>query len=94
MDPAAAFIEALLRSAPGVTILATTRERLRAEGEWVHQPSPLEAPPKSSTLYQKDYVGGCSDQELVGVLPHGVMRPEIETPGCGTRRPTMRSTRF
>ncbi len=50
VDFAAAFVEALLSSAPGVTILATTRERLRAAGEWVHQLSPLQAPPESSTL--------------------------------------------
>ena len=45
---AAAFVEALLGSAPGVTILATSRERLRAEGEWVHQITPLDSPPDSS----------------------------------------------
>ena len=50
VDLAAAFIEALLGSAQGVTILATSRERLRAAGEWVHQLSPLEAPPETSTL--------------------------------------------
>src|SRR6266851_105061 len=50
VDAAAAFVEALLSSAPGVTILATTRERLRAAGEWVHQLSPLDAPPESSSL--------------------------------------------
>ena len=36
--------------APDITVLATSRERLRAAGEWVHQLSPLEAPPKSSIL--------------------------------------------
>ena len=50
VEPAAVFVEALLRSAPGVTILATTRERLRAEGEWVHQLSPLDVPPESCVL--------------------------------------------
>src|ERR1700736_4473095 len=50
MDLAAAFVEALLGSAQGVTVLATSRERLRAAGEWVHQLSPLDAPPESSTL--------------------------------------------
>jgi predicted ATPase/DNA-binding winged helix-turn-helix (wHTH) protein len=50
VEPAAVFVEALLRSAPGATILATTRERLRAEGEWVHQLSPLDVPPGSSIL--------------------------------------------
>jgi predicted ATPase/DNA-binding winged helix-turn-helix (wHTH) protein len=50
VDLAAAFVEDLLSSAPGVTILATTRERLRAAGEWVHQLFPLDAPPQSSAL--------------------------------------------
>lgn len=50
VDLAAAFVEALLGRAPGVTILATSRERLRAAGEWVHHLSPLDAPPESSTL--------------------------------------------
>jgi predicted ATPase/DNA-binding winged helix-turn-helix (wHTH) protein len=50
VDAAAAFVEALLSSAPGVTILATSREQLRAAGEWVHQLSPLDAPLESSTL--------------------------------------------
>jgi predicted ATPase/DNA-binding winged helix-turn-helix (wHTH) protein len=50
VDAAATFIEVLLGSAPRVTILATSRERLRAAGEWVHQLSPLDAPPESSAL--------------------------------------------
>ena len=50
VDVAAAFIEALLSSAPTVTVLATSRERLRAAGEWVRQISALDAPPKSFTL--------------------------------------------
>lgn len=49
IDGAAAFGEALLGSASGVTILATSRERLRAAGEWVHHLFPLEVPPESST---------------------------------------------
>jgi predicted ATPase/DNA-binding winged helix-turn-helix (wHTH) protein len=50
VDVAAGFVEDLLSSAPGVTILATSRERLRVAGEWVHQLSPLGAPPESSNL--------------------------------------------
>ena len=50
VDRAAAFVEALLGSAPGMTIMATSRERLRAAGEWVHQLSPLDAPPESASL--------------------------------------------
>jgi len=50
VDLAAAFVETLLGRAQGVTVLATSRERLRATGEWVHQLSPLDAPPESSAL--------------------------------------------
>jgi len=50
VDSAASFIEGLLGSAPGVTVLATSRERLRADGEWVHFLSPLDTPPVSPTL--------------------------------------------
>jgi predicted ATPase/DNA-binding winged helix-turn-helix (wHTH) protein len=57
VDLAAAFVEALLGGAPCVTILATSRERLRAAGEWVHQVSPLDAPPESSTLSAEEVRG-------------------------------------
>ena len=63
VDLAVAFVEALLGSAPGVTILATSRERLRASGEWVHQLSPLDAPPESPTL-SAEAVRGYSAVEL------------------------------
>ena len=57
VDLAAAFAEDLLGRVPGVTILATTREALRASGEWVHQLSSLEAPPISSTLSAQEARG-------------------------------------
>src|SRR6267154_4864660 len=57
IDLAAAFVEALLSSAQGVTILATSRERLRAAGEWVHQLSPLDTPPESSALSAEEVRG-------------------------------------
>jgi len=50
VDHAAAFVEEMLSSAPGTTILATTRERLRAAGEWAHQLSALDTPPQSTTM--------------------------------------------
>jgi predicted ATPase/DNA-binding winged helix-turn-helix (wHTH) protein len=57
VDLAAAFVEALLSRAPGITILATSRERLRAAGEWVHQLSPLESPPESSAMSAEEVRG-------------------------------------
>jgi predicted ATPase/DNA-binding winged helix-turn-helix (wHTH) protein len=53
----AGFVEALLSRAPGLTILATSRERLRAAGEWVHQLSPLDAPPQSPSLSVEEVRG-------------------------------------
>ncbi|WP_420562329.1 ATP-binding protein [Thalassobaculum sp.] len=45
LTEAALFAEAVLRAAPQVHLLATSREPLRAEGEWLHRLGPLEAPP-------------------------------------------------
>jgi predicted ATPase/DNA-binding winged helix-turn-helix (wHTH) protein len=47
---AAAIAEAILKAAAGVSILATSREPLRAEGEWLHRLSSLELPPRSDNL--------------------------------------------
>lgn len=44
VDAAAALAESLLRRAPGVTLLATSREPLRAQGEWVQRLNRLAAP--------------------------------------------------
>ena len=41
---AAELVERVLREAPGVHILTTSREALEAEGEWVHRLAALEAP--------------------------------------------------
>lgn len=50
VDQVAVFVEELLGQASGVTVLATTREVLRASGEWVHQLAPLETPPNLPLL--------------------------------------------
>ena len=47
---AAALAEAVLRAAPRVGILATSREPLRAEGERLHRLASLELPPDSVDL--------------------------------------------
>lgn len=44
IDAAASLVERVLREAPAVHILATSREALEAEGEWVHRLAALEAP--------------------------------------------------
>lgn len=49
IDAATTFTEGLLSRAPGVSILATSREALRAGGEWVHRLQPLDAPPAGAS---------------------------------------------
>jgi predicted ATPase/DNA-binding winged helix-turn-helix (wHTH) protein len=52
VDAAAALAELLLGRAPGLSILATSREPLRARGEWVQRLTSLAAPPaNASTRY-------------------------------------------
>jgi predicted ATPase/DNA-binding winged helix-turn-helix (wHTH) protein len=51
---AAALAEAVLKAAPRIDILATTREPLRAEGEWLHRLASLEIPPDSADLAPRD----------------------------------------
>lgn len=51
MVSAVAFlVEQLLRGAPGIRILTTSREPLRAQGEWVHRLQPLRLPPVGAGL--------------------------------------------
>ncbi|NMJ41079.1 hypothetical protein GWK16_07500 [Roseomonas sp. JC162] len=50
VEAAAHLAEVLLRGAPGSAILATSREALRAEGEWVQRMPPLGLPPAIPTL--------------------------------------------
>jgi predicted ATPase len=50
VDAAAALAEAVLRVAPHVCILATSREPLRAEGEWVLRLPSLEVPSGTAPL--------------------------------------------
>ena len=46
----APLVEAVLKAAPRVHILVTSREPLRAEGEWLHRLASLELPAGSSDL--------------------------------------------
>ena len=50
LDAVAALLERVLRRAPGLDVLATSREPIDAEGEWVHRLLPLEAPPDGPAL--------------------------------------------
>jgi predicted ATPase/DNA-binding winged helix-turn-helix (wHTH) protein len=50
VEPVSEIAEAILRGAPEVHILATSREPLRATGEWVRRLDPLAVPPISTEL--------------------------------------------
>src|SRR5262249_42542537 len=50
IESAAALVEQVLKRAPDVHILATSREPLRAEGETVQRLTPLAVPPESQGL--------------------------------------------
>jgi predicted ATPase/DNA-binding winged helix-turn-helix (wHTH) protein len=54
---AATLAEAMLKAAPGVSILATSREPLRAEGETLHRLAALELPANSVDLTADDALG-------------------------------------
>ncbi|TPG56556.1 ATP-binding protein [Sphingomonas glacialis] len=45
ISSAALFSETLFRSAPNIALLCTSREPLRASGEWVYRLKPLRVPP-------------------------------------------------
>jgi predicted ATPase/DNA-binding winged helix-turn-helix (wHTH) protein len=48
IDAVAAITEALLYASPSLQVIATSREPLRAEGEWVYRVPPLDVPPEGA----------------------------------------------
>jgi non-specific serine/threonine protein kinase len=56
IDACAALAASLLKTAPGLRILATSREALNVPGEAVWQVPPLALPPESESLALKDLV--------------------------------------
>ena len=50
ISAAATTVEAMLKAAPKVAILATSREPLRAEGEWLLRLPSLEVPPERTNF--------------------------------------------
>jgi predicted ATPase/DNA-binding winged helix-turn-helix (wHTH) protein len=54
IEAAARLAESLAASAPGVRVLATSREALRAEGEFVNRIGPLAAPPHATQLTARE----------------------------------------
>jgi predicted ATPase/DNA-binding winged helix-turn-helix (wHTH) protein len=53
IDEAAAVAEALLHANPSLQIIATSREPLRAEGEWVYRVPPLDVPPEGEEAFEE-----------------------------------------
>jgi len=54
VEAAASLAEAIVRTAPRVRILATSREPLRAAGEWRHRLAPLAVPPDTTPIAPDD----------------------------------------
>ncbi len=54
IDAAASLVEELLRFVPGMNVLATSREPLRIEGEWVQRVPPLAVPEHTGSLTAAD----------------------------------------
>lgn len=51
----AAFLAELLEHSPGVKLLATSRERLNLQGEWVFETQGLPVPPSDQVAYAHEY---------------------------------------
>lgn len=65
IDPAARIAEAVIGNAPGAFILATSREPLRAAGEWVHRLGPLDFPSEGETPNATQAMGFSAIELLV-----------------------------
>jgi predicted ATPase len=65
IEAVAELAESLLKSAPGLHILATSREPLRATGEFVRRLPPLEIPPESFLMTAADAVAAPAVQLFV-----------------------------
>jgi non-specific serine/threonine protein kinase len=68
-DPAAGIVEALLRASPGASLLATSREPLRASGEYIYRVPPLAVPAEDN-------------QDAEDVLRHGAVRLFVACAGA------------
>ena len=81
---AAALAETILKAAPQVGILATSREPLRAEGEWLHRLAPLELPPPERTSSTAAEALGYSAVELfherAGATMDGFVLDDADVP--------------
>ena len=83
VEAAAVVAEALLKAAPDVSILATSREPLRAEGELVHRLTPLTVPPDGGAITLDEALGHSAVQlflERVGASLGDVVVNDADLP--------------
>ena len=67
IDSVASLVERLLRQTPRVHVLATSREPLRADAEWVHRLPPLALPPPAGQDGAAHGAGPASAANPVGL---------------------------
>ena len=65
VDAAADLAAAVLKSGEGVRILATSREPLRIQGEWVHRLPPLDFPEGGATITAREALAYSAIELLV-----------------------------
>jgi hypothetical protein len=56
IEAAAVLVEALLSASLSIHVLATSREPLRAAGEWLHRLAPMQLPPKGAGLTAQEAI--------------------------------------
>jgi predicted ATPase len=82
VEAAAMLVEALLKGAPGVQVLATSREPLGVEGEWVERLAPLGIPESQIGLSAADALAFPAIQlltmqiDVLATLPEGSVPAE------------------
>ena len=81
VDSAAGMAESLLRANPAARVIATSREPLRADGEWVYPVPPLALPPEGSPAGE--------DQLRYGAVRLFVERARASAPQFSPDAPVM-----
>ena len=75
--------ERLLHGTTGVAVLASSREPMRAEGEWVHRLAPLDVPPEGANLTLDEAMGFSAVRLFVqrAAAALGGFEPSVEMVG-------------
>jgi predicted ATPase/DNA-binding winged helix-turn-helix (wHTH) protein len=77
VSESAALVEQLLSASPGLRILATSREALRAANENVHRLAPLDSPPQNAKLSAAEVLAFPAVQLFVQRAARGGRRIEV-----------------